>query len=214
MNAKPFAVGIALFLIGGLPAAAQPDRGDCGGRKPEGWSVVVAGPAEPGARLVVEGRVLAADGESPVAGATVLVFHTDAEGYYSPGGMDEGNARLCGVMRTDEEGRYRFETIRPAHYATGGGPAAHVHYEVWGEGLSKQTSPSSSKGIRSWGAAAPTPRATRPGIESVRFASRTGPPTWCATCASASCRRRRSGSRSRCTACAAGSTSGGCRSSP
>lgn len=43
--------------------------------------------------------------------------------------MDEGNARLCGVLATDTEGRYRIETIKPAHYATGG-PPAHVHFEL------------------------------------------------------------------------------------
>jgi protocatechuate 3,4-dioxygenase beta subunit len=67
----------------------------------------------------------------------VLAFHTDVKGYYSPGGMDERNARLCGVLRTDEEGRYRIETIKPAHYATGG-PPAHIHFEVTAPGESRR----------------------------------------------------------------------------
>ena len=37
--------------------------------------------------------------------------------------MDESDARLCGLMLTDAEGRYRFETVKPGHYATGGPPA-------------------------------------------------------------------------------------------
>ena len=43
--------------------------------------------------------------------------------------MDNTHPRLCGVLRTDEMGRYRISTIKPARYAPGG-PAAHVHYEV------------------------------------------------------------------------------------
>lgn len=138
------AIVVASVLLLGTPlasatAASAQNRGDCQGRSAEDWSITIAAPNEPGQRLVVEGRVVLDNGETPVPGATVFVFHTDAEGYYSPGGMDESNARLCGMMLTDEQGRYRFETIRPAHYATGGGPPAHVHYRVWGDGVPRQS---------------------------------------------------------------------------
>ncbi len=124
--------------LGAPPPAFGQNRGDCGGREAEHWSVRIADPAEPGERMVVSGRVLGADGETPVAGATVFVFHTDAAGYYSPGGMDESNARLCGLMLTGPDGRYRFESVRPAHYATGG-PPAHVHYRVWGADIPRHS---------------------------------------------------------------------------
>lgn len=78
---------------------------------------------------MIVGKVVRGAESQPVAGARVLAFHTDAQGYYSEGGMDEANARLCGVVLSGEDGDYRFQTIRPAHYATGG-PAAHVHFEV------------------------------------------------------------------------------------
>lgn len=139
MKLRTAAIVGLLFFLPGIPAAEAQNRGGCQGRQPETWSITVAGPDEPGLRMVVEGRVLAADGETEIAGATVFVFHTDAEGYYSPGGMDESNARLCGLMRTDAEGRYRFETIKPARYATGGGPPPHVHYRVWGPELPRQS---------------------------------------------------------------------------
>ncbi len=126
-----FAIGVA------APASAQ-NRGDCRGQQPTGWSLRIAPESEPGTPMVVTGRVLAADGVTPVAGATVFVFQTDDAGYYSPGGMDESNARLCGLVLTDGDGRYRFETVRPGHYATGG-PPAHVHYRVWGPGISRQS---------------------------------------------------------------------------
>jgi protocatechuate 3,4-dioxygenase beta subunit len=79
--------------------------------------------------MVITGRVVSGGERTPVGAARVLAFHTDSDGYYSVDGMDERNARLCGVVVTDGEGRFRFETIRPAHYATGG-PPAHVHFEL------------------------------------------------------------------------------------
>ena len=119
---------LALVVLFAGSAAAQRDT-TCRDREPIAATVEIAGPDEPGERLVITGRVLVGADRGPGAGARVLAFHTDARGYYSEGGMDERNARLCGVLRADAEGRYRIETIRPAHYATGG-PPAHVHFEV------------------------------------------------------------------------------------
>ncbi len=132
------ATALVFFAALCAPPAGAQNRGDCQGKQAQGWSIVIAGPEEPGRRMVVQGRVLESDGETPVAGATIFVFHTDDEGYYSPGGMDESDARLCGLMLTDEAGRYRFETVKPGHYATGG-PPAHVHYRVWGPELPRQS---------------------------------------------------------------------------
>jgi protocatechuate 3,4-dioxygenase beta subunit len=90
--------------------------------------VVVAGADEPGEKLVVSGRVL--DGGRPVAGASVYVFQTDADGRYSKdltGNEAELDPRLHGAMRSDTNGAYGYETIRPGHYD---GNAAHVHYLV------------------------------------------------------------------------------------
>ena len=88
--------------------------------------IVVAGPEERGERFVVTGRVL--DGGKPLAGISIYVFHADADGRYARDGVNnDGNARLHGAMRSDAEGRYRFETIRPKGYD---GEPAHVHYVV------------------------------------------------------------------------------------
>lgn len=118
------------------PLSAQRDT-PCRDREPEILSAAIAAPDEPGERLVITGRVLQGEAAEPVGGARLLAFHTDADGYYSVGGMDEQHARLCGVLLTDDSGRYRFETIRPAHYATGG-PPAHIHFELTLPGESMQ----------------------------------------------------------------------------
>jgi len=90
--------------------------------------VVVAGAEEPGERLVVSGRVL--DAGQPVAGVSIYVFQTDADGLYAKdrtGNDAELDPRLHGAMRSDAGGAYEYETIRPGHYD---GNAAHVHYLV------------------------------------------------------------------------------------
>jgi protocatechuate 3,4-dioxygenase, beta subunit len=92
-------------------------------------AVTVAGRNEPGARLIVTGRTL--DGRQPVAGVSIYVFHTDARGRYATDIADlneaELNPRLHGAMRTDAQGRYRYDTIRPGSYDNG---PSHVHYVV------------------------------------------------------------------------------------
>ena len=119
---------LMISCLAAAPLAAQRDT-LCRDRQPTESSIRIPEVDEPGEPLIITGRVLRGTEPIPVAGARLLAFQTDSEGYYSVGGMDEQNARLCGVLRTDAEGRYRIETIRPAHYATGG-PPAHVHFEL------------------------------------------------------------------------------------
>ena len=92
---------------------------------------VIAGRDEPGERLVVTGRTL--DGTKPVGGVSLYVFHTDAKGRYATDGSSnqaaELNPRLHASLRTDGQGRYRYETIRPGGYGFPLG-ASHVHYVV------------------------------------------------------------------------------------
>lgn len=121
------AIAVLAAACAAWPSLARETPG-CRGIEPTGWSIRIAGAEEPGERMVVEGKVLGPGGE-PVAGARVLVYHTDAAGHYSRGGMDESSSRLCGVLRTDARGRYRVETIRPGPYP-GGRTPRHLHYQV------------------------------------------------------------------------------------
>ena len=95
-------------------------------------SITVAGTSEPGARIVVTGRTLLAN--KPVAGVSIYVFHTDSKGFYSDrpdDRMSELHPRLHGALRTDAQGRYRYETIRPGGYDNW---PAHVHYVIKADG--------------------------------------------------------------------------------
>jgi protocatechuate 3,4-dioxygenase beta subunit len=91
--------------------------------------VTIAAKEEPGERLVVTGQVFGTDGKTPLAGASVYVYHTDAKGLYTPETNDNRNPRLRGYMRTDAQGRYEFSTIKPAPYPNNRIPA-HIHYVV------------------------------------------------------------------------------------
>ena len=91
--------------------------------------ITIAAKEEPGERLIVTGQVFGPDGKTPLAGASVYVYHTDAKGLYTPDTNDNRNPRLRGYMRTDAQGRYEFSTIKPAPYPNNR-IAAHIHYVV------------------------------------------------------------------------------------
>lgn len=93
------------------------------------WHTVIAPPEEPGARLLVSGTVFEADGETPLKGVTLYVYHTDVYGRYNDESGSSSEPRLYAHLRTNEDGRYRFETIQPGSYP-GGGTPAHIHCEL------------------------------------------------------------------------------------
>jgi len=88
---------------------------------------------EPGQALLVTGRVRNATGK-PVPGIIVYAYQTNARGIYPTSDRSRGLAshrhgKLRGWARTDAEGRYAFDTIRPAGYPDTDLPQ-HVHMHV------------------------------------------------------------------------------------
>jgi protocatechuate 3,4-dioxygenase beta subunit len=112
-------------LCGALPAA------------PDSSHLVIAGPREPGRRMVVRGHVYRADGRRPAAGVRVGVYHTDARGEYGgkfgPGSARR-DARLSGWLVTDADGKYEVRTIRPGGYPQANIPE-HIHFIVGGRAV-------------------------------------------------------------------------------
>ena len=82
-------------------------------------------PGTKGARFLVTGRVLSPECK-PVANALVDLWHADESGEY-----DNSGFRYRGHQFTDDEGRYRFDTIVPALYP---GRARHYHVKVQAKG--------------------------------------------------------------------------------
>ena len=92
--------------------------------------VVVAPQGEPGDALTISGVVFQADGRTPIRGASIYVYQTDARGYYAPDdARASNNPRLKGYLRTDAQGRYEYRTVRPGSYPGTRNPG-HIHYHV------------------------------------------------------------------------------------
>lgn len=94
--------------------------------------------------LFVSGTVARADG-SPIAGATIDVWHSDDDGYYDVQIAGQDETAMRARFRSDEAGRFHFWTIKPAAYpipadgpvgdmlaAQGRHPwrPAHVHFMI------------------------------------------------------------------------------------
>lgn len=97
------------------------------------WQARIAASNERGERLRITGTVFAADGRTPAPGVVIYAYHTDAAGLYSRGTPEtewsRRHGRLRGWVRTKADGRYRFDTIKPAPYPNDQYPA-HVHLTV------------------------------------------------------------------------------------
>jgi len=68
-----------------------------------------------GEPAIVRGRVLDIAG-NPITGAIIDVWQTDANGMYDIQDSSEVNGNLRGRFKSDNEGRYEFQTIRPVPY--------------------------------------------------------------------------------------------------
>ena len=114
-------------------AAANPS-----GPEALGWRARITPDSEPGEPLVITGTIYAADGRTPLEGATLYVYHTDARGLYSDAGGDpRASARLRGRVLTGRDGRYEFRTIKPAAYP-GRAMPAHIHASLKGPQLAER----------------------------------------------------------------------------
>ena len=99
-----------------------------------------------GEKIVVTGRVLDQDGK-PVRNSLLEVWQANASGRYRHT-RDQHNAPLdpnfngWGKMLTDDDGRYRFVTIKPGAYPWGNHDKAwrpaHIHFSLFGNAYAQR----------------------------------------------------------------------------
>ncbi|MQY27279.1 catechol 1,2-dioxygenase [Nocardia aurantia] len=70
---------------------------------------------EQGTPLVFAGQVRDLEG-APLPGATIEIWHADAQGYYSHFAPNVPDGILRGTVEVDEQGRFAITTVRPAPY--------------------------------------------------------------------------------------------------
>jgi protocatechuate 3,4-dioxygenase beta subunit len=104
-------------------------------------------PGEPlGERIVVTGRVTDNRGH-PLRRTLIEVWQANAAGRYRhavdqhPAPLDP-NFTGCGRCLTDDEGRYRFVTVKPGAYPWGNHPNAwrpqHIHFSIFGRAFTER----------------------------------------------------------------------------
>jgi protocatechuate 3,4-dioxygenase beta subunit len=90
----------------------------------------IAPVTEPGVPLVIHGRAVGQDRQTPVAGAVIFGYHTDREGLYDRAAAGPHSWRLKGWVRTAADGRFELTSIRPGAYP-GRGVPQHVHLNIF-----------------------------------------------------------------------------------
>lgn len=128
---------LLILLCVCLLAEAQKVGGGCedcelmfvGMPKDLNWQTTIAAAKEEGERMEISGTIYQKDGKTPAAGVILYVYHTDVKGEYTPSATQvhaRKHGHLRGWVKTDAQGRYQFNSIRPAAYPNQRF-AAHVH---------------------------------------------------------------------------------------
>ena len=100
--------------------------------------ITIVTETEPGVRVTVNAAVTDSSGK-PLAGILVYFYHTSDKGWYSDTGVhilkfegDHRHSRLFGYVKTDSNGRFSINTIRPNGYPKSDF-AAHIHIQMWND---------------------------------------------------------------------------------
>jgi protocatechuate 3,4-dioxygenase beta subunit len=135
MNKMRLATLVTLFVTGATLSAQDTqflqavERAQQQRPSAIGSTARIAPVSESGTPLVLSGRIAGLDGR-PLANAIVFAYHTDKNGLYDARDKGPHSWRLKGWARSDPQGRFTFETIRPGSYPNERNPA-HVHFTAF-----------------------------------------------------------------------------------
>lgn len=95
------------------------------------YRIKLVADSEPGEPMIISGTIYLPDGKTPAKNAILSVWQTDAKGYYITGGGGAGELypRIHGRMKTGNDGKYEFHTIKPGQYPSHSTPA-HLHAHI------------------------------------------------------------------------------------
>jgi protocatechuate 3,4-dioxygenase beta subunit len=86
-----------------------------------------------GPKLKLTGTIFKQDGSTPAKDVILYIYHTNQNGIYPTNGDETGWAKRHGYLRgwikTDEDGKYTFFTLRPGVYPSRNAPA-HIHATI------------------------------------------------------------------------------------
>ena len=82
---------------------------------------------EPGEPLVIYGKVIDRKTNLPIKDASLFLYQTDSSGIYNASGGPDNQARIRGVVHTNESGCFKIKTILPGDYP-GRKNSRHLHY--------------------------------------------------------------------------------------
>jgi protocatechuate 3,4-dioxygenase beta subunit len=133
-----------------LPAGLADKHGPVFGPErvgPHDNDLTIGHPGEPvGERIIVTGRLLGASGQ-PIRRQLVEVWQANAAGRYHhdvdrhPAPLDP-NFSGAGRCLTDDDGRYRFVTVKPGAYPwknhDNAWRPAHIHFSVFGSSFAER----------------------------------------------------------------------------
>lgn len=92
------------------------------------WTAKLAPDSDKGERIFISGTIFQGNGKTPAPNTLIYLYHTDIYGIYGQNG-EHRHGRYRGWMLTNAEGKYQFESIKPASYPNST-IAAHVHMTV------------------------------------------------------------------------------------
>jgi protocatechuate 3,4-dioxygenase, beta subunit len=111
---------------------AVPNNGEWNGAKDVpsnvSWKTVLSKDSDKGEKMIISGTVFESDGKTPAPNVLIYLYHTDIYGYYGKSG-EHKHGRYRGWLLTDKQGRYEFQTIKPAPYPENRF-AAHIHTTI------------------------------------------------------------------------------------